>query len=343
MRLISFEEYLEKERHLPLLDVRSPGEYAKGHVPDALNLPLFDDEERAEVGTLYKQKGSQAALMRGLDIAGAKMTGYVSQAQRLVKGNAVAVHCWRGGRRSSSIATLLEFMGYETALLKGGYKAYRQLALKSFFDKKLHLIVLGGATGSGKTETLRYLRAAGEQVVDLEGLARHKGSAFGALGQHPQPTVEQFENDLFEQFRQLNPAKRTWVENESKSIGRVFIPEGFWQQMNSAVFIEMELPFQVRLQRLVEEYGEFSKEELLTSLHKISKRLGGLHVKNATAAFSAGEVENAASIVLNYYDKAYRHATQKKPFIKKHTLQPECHLPEKMARQLIQFADDNDY
>ncbi|MEO1262262.1 MAG: tRNA 2-selenouridine(34) synthase MnmH [Bacteroidota bacterium] len=343
MRSTTVHKYLEELETIPLLDVRSPAEFQKGHIPSAMNLPLFSDAERAEVGTLYKQKSKETAMMKGLEIAGAKMSWYVKEAKRLVDGSNIALHCWRGGKRSSSMATLLEFTGNKTTVIEGGYKAYRNYILHAFSNELSKLIVIGGATGSGKTELLHELKKRGEQVVDLEKIAHHKGSAFGALGEKSQPTVEQFENDLFEVIRKLDTKKRIWVENESNSIGRVFIPAGFWDQLCQAFLIELEVPFENRVERLIRIYADFPKEKLIGSLEKIRKRLGGLNIKNAIAAYEANDMETAAGIALKYYDKAYLHATQKKKFKRKESLNTHLLDTNEIADQLIQLAQRYDY
>lgn len=340
MQSISIDQYFKEYKEWPIIDVRSPGEYHKGHIPDAINMPLFNDEERAEVGTLYKQKSKKAAILRGLDIAGGKMSSFVQEAHQLFRDKEVAVHCWRGGKRSGSVATLLEFVGFKVVVVKGGYKAYRNLILNTFKERKLKLIVLGGKTGSGKSDVLHKMKEAGEQIIDLEGLAHHKGSAFGALGEEPQPTVEQFENNLYEAFMKLDVNRRVWIENESKSIGRVYVPDGLWHQKIEADFLEMEIPFEKRVQLLVKLYGDFSKEELLTSLSKISKRLGGLNMKNAIQAFEKGDLKTATEIALKYYDKAYQHAADKKNFKTKHQVKVSMEDVEKAAAELIEFANE---
>ncbi len=180
----------------PLLDVRSPGEYAQGHVPGALSFPLFSDAERATVGTIYKQQSRDLALETGLELVGPKLGGFVREARTLAPQGQVVVHCWRGGQRSGSMAWLLRQGGLDVWTLEGGYKAYRTWVLAELAAQQYSLYIIGGRTGTGKTKILHALRQMGEQVVDLEGLACHKGSAFGFIGELPQPTVEQFENDL---------------------------------------------------------------------------------------------------------------------------------------------------
>ncbi len=290
-----------------MLDVRSPGEFHKGHIPNTVNLPLFSNDERAEVGTIYKQVNPEEALIRGLEVVGPKMGELVRQAKRICPTRKVIVHCWRGGKRSFSLAWLLGIAGFDVLILKGGYKAYRNFIHKEFEERKLNMLVLGGKTGCGKTEILKEIEKHGEQLIDLEGLAHHKGSAFGSIGEEDQPTVEQFENNLYEVFRKVNADQRVWVENESKSIGRVYIPEGFWKQFKAAPLINIELPFERRLDFLVESYGACNYEELAQAFQKIKKRLGGQHLKAAIEALSNNDLKTAAGIALKYYDKSYQY------------------------------------
>ena len=217
-------EFLRESNTRVLLDVRSPGEYGQGHIPGALSFPLFTDAERALVGTCYKQNSREAALELGLELVGPKMAGSVREARTLAPHRRLAVHCWRGGQRSGSMAWLFRQAGFDVVTLEGGYKNFRRYVLESFDDTGLQLMVVGGRTGSGKTQVLKELARLGEQIIDLEAIAHHKGSAFGSIGEPEQPTVEQFENDLFQALRMLDPQRRVWIENESRSIGRVYTP-----------------------------------------------------------------------------------------------------------------------
>ena len=335
-------EVLQRVGEWPLLDVRTPSEYRQGHIPGALNLPLFSDEERVEVGTLYKQVSPEKAFLRGLDFAGARMRWYVEEARRMAPEGKAILHCWRGGDRSGSLAWLLAFSGFEVLVLRGGYKAYRNLIFSQFAERSLPLLVLGGPTGSGKTLILKALRALGEQVIDLEQLARHKGSAFGALGELSQPTVEQFENDLHAYVGNLDDGRRIWVENESRAIGRVFQPEGFWKQLIHAPLIELERNFQDRVRYLVEEYACFPKEDLMEAFGRLRKRLGGQNVTAAIEAIELGEFAAAAEIALQYYDKSYRYATENKADFQQVWKFPTSGLlEEEIAQLLVELADAN--
>lgn len=306
---LDIETFIDRSRELPIIDVRSPAEYTHAHIPGAVNLPLFDNDERAEVGTLYKQKGRYEALKRGLDIVGPKMRGFVERAGELTsqQSNRLLVHCWRGGMRSSSMAWLLETAGFSIYTLQGGYKAYRNWTL-TYFENPFSLIALGGYTGSGKSELLKQLSKMGEQVIDLESHAHHKGSAFGHLGQSRQPTGEQFENNLAYELARLNPAKPIWVEDESRLIGKRCLPDAFFKQMQQAPLVCVAIPEEKRLDRLVQEYAVFSDEALKQSINNISRRLGGLRTKQALQAIDEQKYREAARITLSYYDKVYQYS-----------------------------------
>src|SRR6185437_273071 len=195
IRRITFDEFFAMRDAVPAADVRSPAEFRQGHLPGAYSLPLFTDDERARVGTTYKKQGKEAAVLLGFKITGPRWTGFIHEAVRIAPGKKIALHCWRGGMRSSAMAWALDLYGFEVCLLQGGYKAYRRWVFRQF-EKELSLLVLGGMTGSGKTRMLQQMGAMGEQVIDLEELARHQGSSYGTLGRMIQPTQEQFENEL---------------------------------------------------------------------------------------------------------------------------------------------------
>lgn len=300
------------EHTSPIVDVRSQGEFARGHIPGAHSLPLFTDAERAIVGTLYKQVGRDAAVLEGLRIVGPKLAPIVEQARALAPEGKIRVHCWRGGERSGSVAWLLDKAGFaEVLTLRGGYKAFRNHALASF-AAPLPLVILGGYTGSGKTEILHALRALGEQVVDMEGLANHRGSSFGALGLPPQPTTEHFENLLWHELRTLDPARRIWLEDESMMIGRVKMPDGVYDQLRAAKVLFVEMPQAMRAQRLVGDYGTADRNELREAILRIQKRLGPQHCKAALEALEAGDLFTVAITTLTYYDKAYLRGVQER-------------------------------
>jgi tRNA 2-selenouridine synthase len=296
------------------VDVRSPKEYQLAHIPGAINIPLFNDAERAMVGTTYKHEGREKAITQGLELVGPKMAEFVAEGKRILQEHQAAyitMHCWRGGMRSKSMATLFNFAGIPTLTITGGYKVYRN-AVQQSFANPLHLIVLGGKTGSAKTAILQALQQQGEQIIDLEKLANHKGSAFGQLGEDPQPSSEYFENLLFEKIQQLDSTKRIWIEDESHLIGKVFIPETFWEQMRNAQVIYCDFPIEERINYLVTTYGNFDHEGVIESVKRITKKLGGQHAKAALEAYEAGDLKKATEIVLVYYDKTYNFGLSKR-------------------------------
>lgn len=301
-------DFLEQSPNCVLLDVRTPAEYLKGHIPGSFNLPLFSNDERAQVGTTYKQIGRQEAIELGLGLVGPKMLHLVQEAKRLSDGKPVFVYCWRGGMRSGSVAWLLQTTGMAVVQLVGGYKAYRNHFYKLLDKHPWQLAIIGGRTGSGKTDILAQLKAKGEQVVDLEALACHKGSAFGALGQAPQPSSEHFENLIHQQFCGFSPSKTVWLEGESQGIGTCFIPLQLYGLMQKGFYINILVPKELRIERLVREYAVFPKEMLRDAVLHIKKRLGGLVAAQVLEAIDQSDFRKVADLTLNYYDKTYDYA-----------------------------------
>jgi tRNA 2-selenouridine synthase len=308
---ISIHKFLELSQSITIADVRSPSEYNFGHIPGAVNIPLFDDKERAAVGTKFKKEGRIQAILEGLRHSGPALALKMEQALKIQKDGKLLVHCWRGGMRSEAMAWLFSLGDIEVNLLEGGYKSYRHYLLESLSVKR-KMIVLGGMTGSGKTHILRYLKSVGHQILDLEQLANHKGSAFGALGQSAQPTTEQFGNLLFKDLQQLSCNLPFWVEDESRNIGSVFMPDVFYLNMQDTPAIVLIMDVKTRLPRLMEEYSDYPPESLKTAVLKISKRLGGDKTKEAITAVDQRNFAKAVEIVLFYYDKAYLFGLKKK-------------------------------
>ena len=292
--------------HGPVLDVRSPAEFAQGHIPGAHNLPLFSDQERAAVGTAYKQEGRQPAIDLGLQLIGPRLADLATELRRHHSGSDLRLHCWRGGLRSGSIAWLAELLDQPVQLLEGGYKAFRQWVLARL-EEPWPIQLLGGRTGCGKTELLLALRARGGAVIDLEGLAHHRGSSFGGLGQPPQPSNEHFENRLAMELVALRDQGPIWLEAESAQIGRCRIPIPLWKQMQTAPVLEVSRPLGVRLQRLVRLYGGLDPAELAEATVRISRRLGPQRTATALAAIGEGNWSLAAEQMLDYYDRCYDH------------------------------------
>ncbi|MBE0638315.1 MAG: tRNA 2-selenouridine(34) synthase MnmH [Bacteroidales bacterium] len=335
---VDIAEFKRLRKSLPAVDVRSPGEFTVGHIPDAFNLPLFDDEERKAVGITYKQQGREPAILKGLDLVGCKLSGFVKQARKIAPGRKLLLHCWRGGMRSEGMAWLLSTAGFEVNVLKGGYKAYRRFNSR-FWEKASKMIILSGKTGSGKTEILHVLQHLGHQVLDLERFAHHKGSAFGAIGEVDQPNSEQFENDLAEVWQLFDFQKPIWIEDESRMIGRVFIPEILHFKMSKASVISLEMPKKLRIERLIDDYAKYPKPLLIHSIEKISRRLGGQNMKTAVNAIGQDDFGTAIDIVLDYYDKAYCYDLTKKVKDKTFTVPVQTADAEANAREVIDFCN----
>jgi tRNA 2-selenouridine synthase len=317
-----------------LLDVRSPAEFAKGHIPGATSFPLFDDKERARVGTVYKREGLQSAVSLGLRIAGPRLANYVEDASALAQGKKIIMYCWRGGMRSSSLAWLLQTAGLEVLTLTGGYKAFRQHTAESI-DNIGRMVVVGGATGTGKTEILHALVARGEQVIDLEGLAQHKGSAFGNLGDARQPTTEHFQNLLWRELHSFDLNQVIWIEDESRTIGSVWLPEVLFRKLREAPIVVIAKTREERAKYLSAGYGENPLEKLKNGFVRIADRLGGQHANAALEALEQRDFTEAATLALHYYDKAYTHGLSKRQNQRIHHLQGELRSFDEIAFDLI--------
>ncbi|MBE9137793.1 tRNA 2-selenouridine(34) synthase MnmH [Nodosilinea sp. LEGE 07088] len=312
----------------PILDVRSPGEYAQGHIPGAVSFPLFSDTERAQVGTCYKQVGRDSAVELGFDIAGPKCGEFIRTARALApdsqsdpfRHRQLRVHCWRGGMRSGGMGWILELAGFTVYTLAGGYKAYRRWVRETLAIPK-PIAILGGMTGSGKTLILQALADLGEPVLDLEALAHHRGSSFGALLLPPQPSTEHYENLLAEQWAKfpldsqgLTPKgqRPIWLEAESRRVGTCRIPNELFTQMEAAPAIEVVRSLDERLDLLVDIYGEAATAELVDATERIRKRLGGDRTQTAVQHIQIGNLRAACAIILDYYDRAYRHDLERR-------------------------------
>jgi len=304
-RQISIAEFLQLSTPVALIDVRTPAEFEKGHIPGAFNVPLFSNEERVKVGTTYKQVGREEAILLGFDLTGSKWSGFIKRALEIAPDKKIAVHCWRGGMRSGAMAWALDLYGFEVFVIKGGYKSYRRWAHQQF-DRQYPLCILGGMTGSGKTKILHKLSLAGEQVIDLEDLAQHQGSSYGTMNKLVQPTQEQFENNFAFQLKDMDAAHRIWVEDESITIGKCAVPPPFWRQMRNAVLIDLKIGVEQRTAMLVEEYGQLDKNFLIECTQRIHKRLGPEQTKHAIAAINENRMAEFIRLVLVYYDKTYR-------------------------------------
>ncbi len=293
------------------LDVRSPMEFIESAITNAHNIPLLNDENRKAVGICYKQKGQDAAITLGYQLINPIKQQLIDQLITITAEKEIKLYCARGGLRSQKMAEFLDPIGYNVLVLKGGYKAYRNYAIKHIARFK-NICILSGYTGCDKTGILEQLRLRGEQVLNLEALANHKGSAFGGLGENEQPRNTQFRNLIFESLRKYDPEKRLWIESESITIGRVSIPDELWINMLEANGIEIVLPIEKRIDFIVKSYGKFDKELLIASIQKISKRLGGQDTKALCEKTENNELHEVVERLLKYYDKAYESGRKKR-------------------------------
>jgi tRNA 2-selenouridine synthase len=310
--ILTPEAFLKAGQRLPVVDVRSPGEFLQGHIPGAHNIPLFDNDERARVGTTYVKIGKEPAIELGKTIAGEKTDYYLDAIREVAPDEELFLHCWRGGMRSAKIAAFYAEAGYRVFVLEGGYKAYRGYIRKQFSSPRL-VYLIGGYTGSGKTAILHEIAEKGCQVIDLEALACHKGSKFGHLGQDAQPTTEQFENDLYSLWAKLDPKKPLWLEHESMTIGRVYLPDTFRAAMQGGVLIFIEVPKADRILRLVNEYSCFDKAELQAVIEHLGNYLGSYQYQESLRALREDDFGKVADLILAYYDKLYENSLIRRP------------------------------
>lgn len=303
----TLDSFLQADGSIPLVDVRSESEFAKGHIPGSINVPLLDDKARKEVGTLYKQMGKEAAVMKGFQLVGPRFYNLFKKVRQKATEKQVFFYCWRGGMRSQIMSWMMNLADYEVTLLKGGYKAYRTY-IHGLFEKPWRWIIVSGKTGVGKTDLLRQLALRGEQVLDFEALANHKGSAFGHIGMPAQPTVEQFENLMGWQLLKFDAAKPIWIENESRFIGQARIPDTIFNQTLDKPIIELIADDAARRQMILAEYGEHPLDKLLEATRKLERRLGGDRMKAACNSLEQGNWQAWLDVLLPYYDKTYVHS-----------------------------------
>jgi tRNA 2-selenouridine synthase len=329
---LPIDRFLELGKKIPVLDVRSPGEYKHAHIPGAYNLPLFTDEERKVVGTAYKQQSREAAIKIGLGYFGPKMREMIEHVESLMGTGPrqVLVHCWRGGMRSAGVAWLLDLYGYKVYTLAGGYKSYRNWVIKTF-SFPFSFNILGGYTGSGKTYVLDELERKGAAVINLEKLANHKGSAFGDIGMPDQPAQEMFENILSHELRDksnhdelVGMSSPIWLEDESQRIGQINLPHTLWNTMRQSPVLFMAIPFEERLKHIFQEYGELDKEKMANGIIRIQKRLGPMETKTTIQHLKEGNIVSCFRILLKYYDKQYTKALNNRDELKSLLTNVDC-------------------
>ena len=302
--VLSVEEALAED--MLLLDVRTTEEFAKGSIPGARSFPLFDDLERAEIGTIYKQVGRDAAVVKGLEFFEPRLQQFLLSLSA-IKSQQLVVFCARGGMRSASVVRLLEENGFRVSQMQGGYKYYRQFILQQLENPTPPLIVLHGQTGVGKTLILQKL----PDHLDLEGLAQHRSSLFGAINKTPR-TQKDFEALLVKKLSQLPEDLFLFVEGESRKVGQVFIPQSFANAMKSGILVLLKASLETRISRIVEEYNicdEQSIQQIDSILQSLKVALGKVKVEQLRLWLKQGEIENIVHMLLvDYYDPRYQHA-----------------------------------
>ncbi|OFZ25030.1 MAG: tRNA 2-selenouridine(34) synthase MnmH [Bdellovibrionales bacterium RIFOXYB1_FULL_37_110] len=308
---ISYNE-ITGENHV-IIDVRSPIEFAKGHLLEAFNVPLFSDKEREDIGTLYKQTGKDEAVKKGLEFVGPKMGHFIDEVRQISKSNEkdIYVYCFRGGMRSESFVWLLNTAGLNACKISGGYKQIKKI-IQDSFSQKYKMIILGGLTGSGKTHYLKKLGESGYQILDLEKMANHKGSAFGHINEQPQPTNEQFANNIYSVWKKFDLDKIVVIEDESLKVGDVHIPQPLYSQMKSAPVICINVPNEVRVQQLLKDYKSTDKNLLIHACDSIKMKLGSQIHLEIIALIKNDDIESACKKLLDYYDKFYAYGLQKR-------------------------------
>ena len=294
------------------IDMRSPAEFAIGHILGAINIPIFSNEERAKVGTLYKNVSAEQAKDLGLSIASGKLPDLVSQIRILYKtGRPVIVYCWRGGMRSKSIVSVLNLMGIQVFQLIGGYKAYRRHVLDSLLNFTINpkIIVLCGSTGVGKTSLLQLLAEKNIPIIDLEKLANHRGSVFGQVGLGQSTTAQFFDASILMELVHLNTEPYIIVECESKRIGNVYLPDCLYQAMQTGIHILVNTDMETRISRLIAEYtdlDETTTKQIISSLKALSKRIGIKKMSKLLSDFDSGEIRTVVrTLLVDYYDPLY--------------------------------------
>jgi tRNA 2-selenouridine synthase len=330
--------------HPILIDVRSEGEFDEATIPGSVNLPLFNNQERSRVGTIYTQSSPSLARELGLSIVSPKLPDLVKKVEELSRKGPLVLFCWRGGMRSKSFATVAELMGIPVYRLQGGYKAYRNQVVE-FFQNTLpvKVVVLRGNTGVGKTELLGKLRSEGYPAIDLERLANNRGSVFGAMGLGEPPSQKKFEGLLYEELDILKDFPYVIVECESKRIGRVTLPNSFFSAMQQGIQILHCDSLQNRVERLIREYTSVpdALEEIRTALERLVKTLGHTKVQELRSLLETDRLEDfTEQLLVEYYDKLYAYPNGPSPeydyfldYREPTTALRElgCYLDEKMA------------
>ncbi|RDI45661.1 tRNA 2-selenouridine(34) synthase MnmH [Falsibacillus pallidus] len=313
---LTIQELLEarKNKKITLIDVRSPSEYKTATIPGSINIPIFTDEERGEIGTIYKQVNVEAAKERGLEIVSAKLPQFIKEFSML-EGDRV-VFCWRGGMRSKTSATVVDLMGIPVSRLQGGVRSYRRWVVKALEESNFtqDAFVLNGYTGSGKTTILRRLKKQGFPVLDLEQMANHRGSIFGQIGLTPN-NQKMFEALLIEEMQGLENSPYFLIEAESQRIGKIMLPQWIMDKKENGIQFFIDMPLEIRALNILEEYRPWEHaEECMISFQKIKRRIHTPIAAQIEKDLELGRYESAVQMLLAYYyDPRYEHTASQYP------------------------------
>ena len=317
IKSISSEDFKVHE-YDDIIDVRSPNEFNEDHLPNALNLPVLDNSEREEIGTIYKNENPFIAKRKGAALVSFNISNHLkTYFSDKEKDYSPLVYCWRGGERSRSLSIILNSIGWKPTILKGGYQGYRKYIIKSLeeiLSTSLNLKIISGLTGSGKTKLLKHLFTNGAQIIDLEGLANHKGSALGGDEKLPQPSQKKFERNIFKLIESFDPKMPIFLESESSRIGDLQVPAKLWSLMKNSSLIEVEIPHDKRIELLTNEYQHLidDKNLLLTKLEKIKHLKSSSVFENWVNLINEGNITNFVdSILKDHYDQAYLNSRKK--------------------------------
>ena len=312
MHYLNWRECLAAKEFTLIIDVRSPAEFALDHVPGAVNLPVLDNDERAAVGRLDVQVSRYDARRLGAAMVARRVAGHLEGfLSPYPEPSRFLLYCWRGGQRSRAMAVILDAVGWEVAVLAGGYRNYRAHVREALTKlcPALNCRILTGLTGSGKSLLLRHMAGQGQQVLDLEMIGRHRGSLLGEEPNAAQPSQKHFESLLLRQIERFDPARPVWIESESKRLGRLWLPEPLWQVMTAAAVHELHVPAAVRAELLIGEYAHFvaAPEALAEKLETLREPCGRKQVAAWQAMIRAGEWAGfVCSLLESHYDPGYR-------------------------------------
>lgn len=336
---ITIDEALKMEKKC-LIDLRSEGEFAEGAIPGAINIPLFNNADRAEVGTTYKQIGPEEAKILGLKLVGPRLSSLFEQINKATNDNEIVLYCWRGGMRSKFTTSLLSSLGTKVYRIQGGYKAYRRFVFRYLDREQLphKFVVLAGLTGVGKTLVLKRLSETGYPVLDLEGIAKNRGSVYGRIGMPQPPSQKDFEAGIVDSLVQAESSGVIFVECESRRLGKLIVPASVMKSMADGYRILLYTSLETRVQRIIEEYtkGPNQNIELLQkSTALLKKSLGISLVEELNNKLSQGNFEEVFGFLLtNYYDPLYKYP--KEPS-NKYSLSVDCTNLEQAANDIIMW------